>query len=160
MGNIMLIQNRFLAAFMLIFNIRELSLTFQSGMNSMWWGDWINMLFHFKYFTQTHFCWTKMMFLPPTGAQGVYLSVCLSVRLSVCLWGTKCSRALILLSSGSYLQADFKITSRWLHDDFIQRALRRILKKSNQREREQSDFVIPSEPKIFRLVLIKTLFRS
>ena len=144
MGNIMLIQNRFLAAFMLIFNIRELSLTFQSGMNSMWWGDWINMLFHFKYFTQTHFCWTKMMFLPPTGAQGVYLSVCLSVRLSVCLWGTKCSRALILLSSGSYLQADFKITSRWLHDDFmmtswwLQRALRRH-SEGTQREREQSE---------------------
>ena len=38
-------------------------------------------------------------------------------------------------------------------DDFrmIQKVLRRLL-ESNQREREQSDFVIPSESKILRLV--------
>ena len=49
---IIFIQYRFQAAFMLIFNIRELSLTFQSSMSSMLW-DWINTLFHFTYFTQT-----------------------------------------------------------------------------------------------------------
>lgn len=49
---IIFIQYRFQAAFMLIFNIRELSLTFQSSMSSMWW-DGINTFFHFTYFTQT-----------------------------------------------------------------------------------------------------------
>ena len=49
---IIFIQYRFQAAFMLIFNIRELSLTFQSSLSSMWW-DWINTFFHFTYFTQT-----------------------------------------------------------------------------------------------------------
>ncbi len=37
------------------------------------------------------------------------------------------------------------------HSESTQKALREYL-KSNQREREQSDFVIPSEPKILRLV--------
>ena len=42
-------------------------------------------------------------------------------------------------------------------DDFrmIQKVLRR-LSESNQREREQSDFVIPSESKILRLVIVKS----
>ena len=42
-------------------------------------------------------------------------------------------------------------------DDFrmIQKVLRR-LSEGNQREREQSDFVIPSESKILRLVIVKS----
>ena len=39
------------------------------------------------------------------------------------------------------------------HSESTQKALRQYL-KSNQREREQSDFVIPSEPKMLRLVKI------
>ena len=38
------------------------------------------------------------------------------------------------------------------HEASIQEALREYF-KSNQREREQSEFVIPSEPKILRLVI-------
>ena len=37
------------------------------------------------------------------------------------------------------------------HSESTQKTLREFL-KSTQREREQSDFVIPSEPKILRLV--------
>ena len=47
------------------------------------------------------------------------------------------------------------MTSVLLQDDFrmTQRALSKH-SESNQREREQSDFVIPSEPKIIRLVFV------
>ena len=48
-------------------------------------------------------------FLAPTGPQGVTLSVRFS--------GTKLSRALILLISGSYIQADFMKASGQLQDD-------------------------------------------
>ena len=40
------------------------------------------------------------------------------------------------------------------HSESTKKALREYL-KSTQREREQSDFVIPSEPKILRLVKLK-----
>ena len=47
------------------------------------------------------------------------------------------------------------------HKESIQRALRALRKylehsESNQRGRDQSDFVIPSEPKILRLVSSET----
>ena len=69
------------------------------------------------------------------GAQGVTLSVCLS--------GTKCSVFL-------FLALIFKQTSDE-HSESILRAFREH-SESTQRAREQSDFVIPSEPKILRLV--------
>ena len=55
----------------------------------------------------TIFLRINLGFLAKTGAQVVTLSVCPSV----CLSGTSLSRTLNLHLSGSYLQADFKITS-------------------------------------------------
>ena len=48
----------------------------------------------------------SLIFLALTGALGVTLWVCLSI----CLSSLNCSRALILLISGSNLQADFRMT--------------------------------------------------
>ncbi len=86
--------------------------------------------------------WKKgSAFLAPTGAQGVTLSVRLS--------GTKLSRALnlhLLASDSSWwLHDDFRMTQRALskHSDSIQLILKEH-SESNQREGEQSDFVIPS----------------
>ena len=44
------------------------------------------------------------------------------------------------------------------HSEGIQKALREQ-SESNQREREQSDFIIPSEPEILRLVVKKLTIR-
>ena len=72
------------------------------------------------------------------------------------------------MTSG-WLQDDFRMTSGWLqvyfrlnqralskHSESTKKALREYL-KSTQREREQSDFVIPSEPKILRLVRLENI---
>ena len=78
------------------------------------------------------------------------------LRVSLCpsLW----HKVLSLLICGTYLWAAFTMTSWWLHDDFmmtlsIQRALKEH-SENNQRAREQSDFIIPSETKVLRLVKI------
>ena len=56
------------------------------------------------------------------------------------------------------LQDAFRITSAFIEHskklDSTQKALREHL-KSTQKAKEQSDFVIPSEPKILRLVYFK-----
>ena len=67
--------------------------------------------------------------------------------------------------TSEWLQNDFRMTSGWLQDDFRMtsgwiRAIREHLQhlKSTQRAREQSDFIIPSEPKILRLVKTRLRF--
>ena len=84
------------------------------------------------------------------------MSLCLSVRLSV-RSAQSCLEHSIFIFQPQILHDDFRMTQRALsmHSEGIQstqRALREYL-KSTQREREQSDFVIPSEPKILCLVL-------
>ena len=73
------------------------------------------------------------------------MSLCLSVT-----YGIKLSRAVILyhFSSDSLrtYQDDFRMTKS------TQRALKEHSESTQKRAREQSDFVIPSEPKILRLV--------
>ena len=75
---------------------------------------------------------------------------CYFVCVSVCLTQTclKFSVSIFILR----LQGDFRMTSGWTQsrEHSAQRALR-----GNSETIEQSHFVIPSEPKILRLVLIE-----
>ena len=61
------------------------------------------------------------------------------------------------MTSGCF-QDDFRTTSGYLQDNFRMTQRRKALR--TQREREQSDFVIPSESKILRLVYSALIFTS
>ena len=85
----------------------------------------------------------------------INVNVCSFVHSFVC--STKvCLEHTIFIFWPKILQSGPWMTSGWLQDaselsDSTQKALREHL-KSTQIAREQSDFVIPSEPKILRLV--------
>ena len=102
------------------------------------------------------------------GAQGVTLSVCLSV----CPFSTKLSRALNLhlrasdsswwlheefMKTSGCLQDVFRMTSGWLQDESesIKQAFREHSEYSEITQKALREyFVIPSEPKILRLVVL------
>ena len=85
----------------------------------------------------------------------------MSLCVSVCP-GQSAHSSFFWLISSSRLQDDFRMTQRALSmpSESTQKALReylRALRELSERKRE-SDFIIPSEPKILRLVFKKMSF--
>ena len=113
---------------------------FSASKSCIWLWLQVTASFHCQKIASSRKNIRRMHFWLRLGAQGVTLSV----RLSVCL--SVRDKVLILLISGTYLQADFKQTSGWLQDDSesIKQAFRehsegtqRILKSTQRAIREK-----------------------